>query len=229
MKGVWAPAERQPLAGLVRWVEPAALPRAAGAAGISLLRMGQIDRAREIARELRRAGDEQGTRAAFDVSRAADQAEKERRLATHVDSANRALDAGDLLAAQRAANLLLHEDPENSAGHLLAARVAMLQDNMSAVRRELALILAHGSTPERCWAHENLGLIAMQEGQVDVARAQFEASRALMPATPRIYLVLSQLHVQGGRMDSAQTVLEEGLRRASPRAELVKALEALRP
>jgi spermidine synthase len=223
----WDLAAHDPLAGLERWVDPAALPRAAGAAGVSLARLGEIDRAKELGIELSHLGTPEATAAGFDVARAASQAERDRRTDAILQRADQALDAGDLDAATKAATMLFHDDPESPAANLVLARVAMRRDSLEVARRALGVVLARGSTPLRSAAHRNLGIIAMREGRADVGRAEFEASRTLTPGESKAYLYLARLQWQAGRRDSAQATLVEGIRKVTLDSDLRRALEAL--
>jgi spermidine synthase len=223
----WDLAAPDPLAGLERWVDPAALPRAAGAAGVSLARAGQIDRANEMAMELTKQRSPEASAAAFDVAQAAHQAEIDRRDDALLERGNQALGAGDLDAATKAAAMLFHDDPQSPAGNLIAARVAMRRDSLDTARRALAVVLARGKAPLQSAAHQNLGIIAMRDGRADVGRAEFEASRTLTPNESKVYLYLARLQFQAGRRDSAQATLVEGIQKVTLDSDLRRALEAL--
>jgi spermidine synthase len=223
----WALAEPAPLAGLERWVDPAVLPRAAGAAGLVLAHLGQIDRAKEMAVELRRLGTSDATAASFDVATAATKAEMDRRIAAIADQGNKALDANDPDAAARAAQMLLRDDPDDPNGRLISARLAMRQDSLAEARRDLAVVLARGTTELQGAAHRNLGIIAMREKNVPLGRAEFEASRSMTPLEPMTYLYLARLQVQAGSRDSAEATLVKGIQKVVMDSQLRRALEAL--
>jgi spermidine synthase len=224
----WTLAEPKPLAGLARWVDPAALPRAGGAAGITLARRGQIERAKETAFELRRLGTDEATQASFDVASAAQSAERDRKIADLADRGNRALEANDLDGATHAAQMLFRDDPEDPSGHLILARIAMRQDSLAEARQSLAVVLSRGTPELQSAAHRNLGIIAMREGHVDEGRAEFEAARSLSPLEPASYLYLARIQLQTGHRDSAEATLVEGIQRVVADSDLRRALDAVR-
>jgi len=228
VRDVWETADPRPLDGLGRWVDPAALPRAAGAAGLSLARMGQIERARKLAREVGEAGGPEAQAAAADIARGAERADVERRIALLVDQGNQALDANDLAGAERAVQGIFQTDSMNVQGHLMRGRMAMRHDDFAEARRQLDIVYRRGEDREKSAARNNLGIIALREGHPDVGRAEFEAARRLAPAETNSYLFLARLLAESGKTDSAEVVLTEGMRQVRGRAELARAVLALR-
>jgi spermidine synthase len=226
VKDAWELASSQPLAGLERWVAPSALTRAAGAAGIALAHAGQIDRAKELARELAHEGGQAGL-AAADVAQAAHQAEVEQRTQALLDRGDQALDAGDFDGARRASMQLFNDDPQSAAGNLLVARMAMRKDSLEVAKKALSQVMTHGNPPLQSAAHQNLGIIAMREGRAEAGRAEFLAALALTPSEPKVYLYLARLQLQSGQRDSAQATLVEGINNVTLDSELRRALEAL--
>ena len=224
----WTLAEPHPLQGLARWVDPRALARAAGAGGIALARQGQTARAGDMAMELRLLQSDEAKAASFDVGEAVQVAEKNRRITDFLNRGDQALDANDVDGATRLAQMLFREDPEDAAGHLLLARIAMRRDSLAEARQNLALVLSKGTPDLQSAAHRNLGIIAMREGHVDLGRAEFEASRSLTPLEPTPYLYLARLQFQTGHQDSAEATLVDGIQHTTLPADLRRALDALR-
>lgn len=219
-------AEKDPLAGLARWVADSSLVRVAVAAGLDLAWRGETTRAREMAIQLSKRR-ESGVAGAFAVAELADRMAGFRRAKPAAVDALRALDRNDLAGAEKSAREALAVHPDNPPAHLTLARVAMRQDDLEAARTHLAEVLRWGGNLDRCSAYNNLGIIAMRESRQPDGRAAFEAARRENPGEPSTYIYLARWHVASGQADSARAVLADGLLRAFPSVEPKKALAAL--
>jgi len=219
-------AEKDPLAGLARWVADSSLARVGAAAGVEMARRGETVRAKEMALQLRKRPDAD-VPAAFALAELADRMGGLRRAQPQVVAALKALDANDLTAAETAAREALAAHADNPPAHLVLARVAMRRNDAAQARAHLAEALRWGGSLDRCSAYNNFGILAMREDRRDDGRAAFEAARRENPGEPNTYIYLARWHVAAGHPDSARAVLAAGAERAFPSLEPKRALAAL--
>lgn len=223
----WALAEKDPLAGLRRWVADSSLASVAMAAGLDLARAGLTERAETMASELRRTGGA-AVPGALAIAELARRFEGARLAQTWVARAVAALGANDLAAADSMLRRAFAAQPDNPGAHLQAAWGAMRRDDRALAREHLAVTMRWGDMRDRCLAYNVLGIIAMREGRETEGRAAFVAALGTHPGEASSYVNLARVQVQAGHPDSAAAVLENGLARTFPNESILKALEALR-
>jgi len=223
----WALAEKDPFAGLRRWVADSSLTSVATAAGLDLARAGLTERGERMASGLRRLGGA-AVPAALAIDDLARRFAGARLAQSWVARAVAALAANDLAAADSMLQRAFAAQADNPGAHLQAAWGAMRRDDRASAREHLAVTMRWGDRRERCLAYDVLGIIAMREGREAEGRVAFVAALGTHPGEASSYVNLARVQVQAGHPDSAGALLESGLARTFPNESILKVLEALR-
>lgn len=120
-------------------------------------------------------------------------------------TAQAALDAGDLAAAEQGFRAAVAGDPKSAQAQFglgnVLVRQGKLADAATAYTAALAL------DPKLAAAHANLGVVYYQQGQLAQAAASFKAALAITPDDAQTTYLLAAVRIQENNLAEAETLL----------------------
>jgi Flp pilus assembly protein TadD len=115
------------------------------------------------------------------------------------------------------------EDDETAEDHYGKAQALVKEGDMAGAERELERTLV--SYPDFAPAHNDLGVIQYQKGEMDQAQAHYEKAAALVPANATFQKNLADFYfVEGRNVDGAIAIYLDQLRREPGNVETLMSL-----
>ena len=136
------------------------------------------------------------------------------------NSGRQALESNNLIQAEKKLALAYSYVPENAETNFALGNLYLARHENSRAKSFYAVTLR--LDPTHTGAYNNLGLLALQENQSDLAADLFSQALRFGSRTAKNYYLLAEAHFKSGKIDSAQSEIAQAIKLSPTQPEFQK-------